>query len=285
MSLLHAMQAKRAEYEAKLAPQQPAARADASAPRQQRRATIVVTTKLEPASDPTATDTLLGQSPATMSAADIVQLQEMAKNLKVARDGPLAAASVASPGAVASPDAAMLATEHPMPQSALADAKAQPTADATAKLPGANAESDEADLFHDKAERKRKWSQFMSTLQDTQQVRRCRVEKCPSELRPSIANVSEQTYWFPIWCRNGGKWSGIDYSESMRKRDTESEIEEKEWCTKGQYEKIMGDRDVVKAICDSLEGNPHRCRPHPDVPWMESARQYFVRTSFFRFHL
>ena len=77
-------------------------------------------------------------------------------------------------------------------------------------IPSGGSSKDREDgLFRDRAERKRKWAQFMGTFQPSSASRSERVERCPDALRPRITDTASQVWWFPLWVQAGGRWGAV----------------------------------------------------------------------------
>ena len=66
------------------------------------------------------------------------------------------------------------------------------------------------------------------------------------------------------------------YQETLSEIDSETTSEVQEWVTRDQYCEIMKSDKVGNAVCDEKGKSMRTSRPHPDVPWMEDARQYLV---------
>ena len=79
-----------------------------------------------------------------------------------------------------------------------------------------------------------------------------------------------------MWVQSGGDWGNVKYEEILETDDVELSGKSHEWLTRDQVIEIYKSDAVGNSVCDSKMGNTKTSRPHPEVPWLEDARQYHV---------
>ena len=136
---------------------------------------------------------------------------------------------------------------------------------------------DESGLFASKVERKRVWQRYMSTFEEPNGTRPRRIAAVPNDMRAKLTSLNERLWWFPIWVRCGEDWGKVTYSEILETSDRNLDGTTLMWITRDQAHDLMKSTLVGDAICDSKAKHHTTTRRHPDVPWLEEARQYLVQ--------
>ena len=122
------------------------------------------------------------------------------------------------------------------------------------------------------------YARFNSTFVSENGLRPTKVDRVPPEVMTNIGTPADRNWWFPLWVKSGGSWANVQYSEILAINDKSVEGVTYEWLTRKQIIAIYHDGDIGNAIADEKLQHPTANKRNPDVPWLDAARLFLVRT-------
>ena len=120
------------------------------------------------------------------------------------------------------------------------------------------------------------WAKFQRSMHNTAAGKTARSEKCPDAIMLQMTDMDSQRQWFHTWVEQGSSWANVVAWQTVRKRQTNSAESLYGWMTAAQVEDLYKDPSVAAAICAKCEKDPNLWRPHPDVPELKEAMQFWV---------
>ena len=136
----------------------------------------------------------------------------------------------------------------------------------------AELEIDAAALLRTRMERKRKWAEYMRTLESAGQ-RGARKEKCPEDIKQKMLKLSDKQSYFELWCEKG-TWAKVKVFEEHHKLESTTSDHMKNWLTEGQLMDLYKDEEIVNELVKSKKADAKTWRCHPELPHVMKAMQY-----------
>ena len=120
------------------------------------------------------------------------------------------------------------------------------------------------------------WAQFVRTfITANERGARDAEEKCPAELMLTVISQQEKKTWYNIWMENGMKWSRVRMSEQFKTTDRQVDGSIHAWLTESQICDLYKCETTAAEIVKMKEQRPQMWRPHPEIPHIKEARQFY----------
>ena len=92
-----------------------------------------------------------------------------------------------------------------------------------------------------------------------------------------LAGTQSKKFWYEVWLENGRKWSRAKATESFKKLHRELDRSISAWLVESQIIDLYKDETIANEIVRVKKANATLWRPHPEVPHLATAVQYWCK--------
>ena len=125
------------------------------------------------------------------------------------------------------------------------------------------------------AERKNSWARYIHSHKGCSSGE-ATTEKCPEAVSLQMVSLSGKQMWYKIWLDCGESWLKVTATETFAQINTELTRKAKAWLCESQIADLYKSAAIASGIVKRLKEKAGCWRPHPEVPDMPEAVQYFV---------